>query len=102
MAIDEATRNKRLWADTGTDSTILLAETPDDDSDDLGIDDVYAQAADRYPDDNAKQEAYARVIVFRRILAPTALRGRYVQNQSEEDERTDLCQCALHAQRLVG
>lgn len=84
MAIDEATRNKRLWADTGTDSTILLETSTDDD---LGIDDIYSQALDRYPNDNAKQDAFARVLVFRRLLAPTAMQGRYVQNQSEEDMR---------------
>lgn len=87
MAVDEAThlRNKRLWADTGTKSTVLMEETPDGDSNDLGIDDIYVQAAEKYPDDTTKQDNYARVIVFSRLLAPSALQGRYVQNQSEED-----------------
>jgi hypothetical protein len=83
MAIDEATRNKRLWADTGTNSEVLHATALDEN--DLGIDDVFAEAADEFPDDEAKQSVYARVIVLRRLLAPSALQGRYVQNQSEED-----------------
>ena len=82
MAISEEVRNRRLWADTGTNAEILPTEATEDND---GIPDVFAEAAERYPDDSAKQSTYARVIVFRRLLAPSAMQGRYVQNQSEED-----------------
>lgn len=75
-------RNRRLWADTGTNSDVLPA-TATVNSD--GIPDIFAEAAERYPSDIAKQTAYARVIVLRRLLAPSAMQGRYVQNQAEED-----------------
>lgn len=82
MPISDAVRNRRLWADTGTNAAVLL-DVPTEDND--GIPDIFAEAAERYANDSAKQSAYARVIVFRRLLAPSAMQGRYVQNQSEED-----------------
>lgn len=83
MATEEEIRNRRLWRDTGTDSETLPVTAPSES--DIGIDDVFAEAGERYPDDAAKQTAYARVIVYRGLLAPSAFQGRYVQNQSEED-----------------
>lgn len=82
MAISEETRNRRLWADTGTNADILPAEATGESD---GIADILAEAAEEYADDEAKQTAYARVIVLRRLLAPSAMQGRYVQSQSEED-----------------
>lgn len=83
MATAEEIRNRRLWRDTGTNSETLPETAPSED--DIGLDDVFDEAAERYPDDSAKQNAYARVIVYRGLLAPSAFQGRYVQNQSEED-----------------
>lgn len=80
---EEVIRNRRLWGDTGTNNEVLPVTPATED--DIGIDDVFTEAAERYPDDSAKQTAYARVIVIRRLLAPSAMQGRYVQNQSEED-----------------
>lgn len=83
MSTPEITlRNRRLWADTGTNEDVLPATATEEND---GIDDIFLEAAEEYPDDDAKQNAYARVIVFRRLLAPSAMQGRYVQNQSEED-----------------
>src|SRR5690606_23621787 len=79
---EEQVRNRRLWADTGTNADVLPAEATEDND---GIPDIFAEAEEEYPNDTAKQNAYARVIVFRRLLAPSAMQGRYVRNQSEED-----------------
>lgn len=83
MATEEEIRNRRLWADTGTSADTLPIDHVLDD--DIGIEDVFSEAAERYPNDAAKQTVYARVIVFRRLLAPSAFQTRYVQNQDEED-----------------
>lgn len=83
MATEEEIRNRRLWADTGTSADTLPIEPATED--DIGIEDVFSEAAERYPNDAAKQTVYARVIVFRRLLAPSAFQTRYVQNQDEED-----------------
>lgn len=79
---EEQLRNRRLWADTGTNEEVLPAEATEESD---GIDDIFLEAGEEFPDDSAKQAAYARVIVFRRLLAPSAMQGRYVRNQAEED-----------------
>jgi hypothetical protein len=48
------------------------------------IDDIYTAAVSLYTDATS-QDAYARIVVFRRLLAQTAPRANYQQNQTRED-----------------
>lgn len=68
------TQREQLRLDTGTDETSLTNDE---------IDDIYTAAATLY-DDSGPQDAYARVVVFRRLLAQAAPRASYKQNQSSE------------------
>ena len=69
------TQRTRLRRDTGTDSTSLP---------DLEIDDIYTEAGEQYTD-SVVIDAYARVVVFRQLLAQAAARTSYKQNQSQEE-----------------
>jgi hypothetical protein len=64
-----------LRLDTGT-VTASLGDTE--------IDTIYLDAAVLYTNAVA-QDAYARVVVFRRLLAQAAPRANYQQNQTRED-----------------
>lgn len=70
----EAQRSE-LRLDTGT-VTASLGDTE--------IDTIYTNAAALYAD-AASQDAYARIVVFRRLLAQAAPRANYTQNQTRED-----------------
>ena len=69
------TQRTRLRRDTGTDSASLP---------DLEIDDIYTEAGEQYTD-SVVIDAYARVVVFRQLLAQAAARTSYKQNQSQEE-----------------
>jgi hypothetical protein len=69
------TQRSELRLDTGTDDTSLI----DDE-----IDAIYVTAENLYSDATAA-DAYARVVVFRRLLAQAAARTTYKQNQSSEN-----------------
>jgi hypothetical protein len=64
-----------LRLDTGTTAASLG---------DTEIDNIYIDGAGQYAD-AAPQDAYARVVVFRRLLAQAAPRANYQQNQTRED-----------------
>jgi len=64
-----------LRLDTGTDDTSLT---------DSEIDAIYVTAESLYSD-AASADAYARIVVFRRLMAASAPRTTYRQNQSAEN-----------------
>jgi hypothetical protein len=64
-----------LRLDTGTNVSSLG---------DTEIDDIYITGVALYTD-AAAQDAYARVVVFRRLLSQAAPRVNYQQNQTRED-----------------
>jgi hypothetical protein len=66
----------RLRRDVGASSDVLT---------DAIAEDYFVEAQEKYPNDQAKMIAYARVIALRGIRASAALLGKYAQNQSEED-----------------
>lgn len=78
MAIGDATAYSRLRRDLGVDEVIL----PDDEAELL-----FVESDETYPDNAAKRAAYTRVIGILSLLPGGARSGRYVQNQSEEDQR---------------
>lgn len=78
MAIGDETAYARLRRDLGIDESIL----PDDEAELL-----FVEADETYPDNAAKRTAYARVIGILSLLPGGVRSGRYVQNQSEEDQR---------------
>lgn len=81
------TQIDRLRADIGADSTTLPSSEADD---------VFAQAGETYTT-AAAIEAYARVIAIQRLLASSAKRTTYRQNQSSEN----LSDVFKHLQELL-
>lgn len=77
-----------LRADTGTDETSL----PDDE-----IDTIYTDSEALYTA-NTSIDAYARVVVFRRLMAQAAPRTSHKQNQSQEN----LSDMFKHYQAMVA
>jgi hypothetical protein len=70
----DATQRSNLRSDTGTDATSLP---------DAEIDAIYEDGESKYSDATSA-DAYARVVVFRRLMAQAAPRTSYKQNQSTE------------------
>lgn len=78
MAIGTEIDYIRLRRDLGIDDSIL----PDEEAELL-----FVESAETYPDNAAKRTAYTRVIGILSLLPGGVRSGRYVQNQSEEDQR---------------
>lgn len=73
---EESTKQyNRLRRDTGT--TNILGDTD--------AEEYFAESQEKFPSDQTKMVAYARVLVFRGIMASSSLLGKYAQNQSQED-----------------
>lgn len=67
---------QRLRRDVGASIDVL---TPDI------AEEIFAEAAEKYPDDTSKATAYTRVIALKGIRASAAMLGKYAQNQHQED-----------------
>lgn len=76
MALTVATQLQadRLRADTNTNTTSLP---------DASVDAIWTEAGEAYSDDTSLA-AYARIIVFRRMMAGAITMNDYRQNESEE------------------
>lgn len=78
MPIGDATAYARLRRDLGVDIIVL----PNEEAEAL-----FVEANETYPSNAAKRTAYTRVIGILSLLPGGVRSGRYVQNQSEEDQR---------------
>lgn len=76
MAIEDPVQYARLRRDVGTSDAVI---------DDPMAAAYFAEAEEEYPNDVAKQKAYARVIAIQGIRASSALLTKYSKNQSSED-----------------
>jgi len=78
MPIGDELAYSRLRRDLGIGEEILSDEEAEM---------LFIESDETYPDNAAKRTAYTRVIGILSLLPGGARSGRYVQNQSEEDQR---------------